>query len=74
LPYQKNEKEKFSIIINSINARSLVAIDEWTRFQEKYGRDVELKKFNRKELIIDMEKPRLFLKWLWYTWLLPTRL
>jgi hypothetical protein len=72
MPYQKNEKEKFSIIINSINARSLVAIDEWINFHRKNGRDVELKKFERKALIIDMEKPRLFLKWLRYTWRLPT--
>ena len=58
LPYEQNRKDKFSIIINSINARSLVAIDDWISFQEKNGKDVDFKKFKRKDLIIDMEKPR----------------
>ena len=71
IPYEHNRKDKFSIIINSINARSLVAIDEWISFQQKNGKDVDYKKFERKDLIIDMEKPRLFLKWLYYTWRLP---
>ncbi len=71
LPYRKDQKEKFSIIINSINARSLVAIDEWIKFYEKHGRNVNLKSFERKVLIIDMEKPSLFLKWLYLTWKLP---
>ena len=71
LPHQKNRKEKFSIIINSINARSLVAIDEWISFQQKHGNEIDFKKFERKALIIDMENPRLFLKWLYYTWRLP---
>ena len=71
LPYEKNRKEKFSIIINSINARSLVAIEEWIAFQRKHGREADLRSFERKTLIIDMEKPRLFIKWLFYTWKLP---
>ena len=71
LPHQKKRKEKFSIIINSINARSLVAIDEWISFQQKHGKEIDFKKFERKALIIDMENPRLFLKWLYYTWRLP---
>jgi hypothetical protein len=71
LPYDKNQKEKFSIIINSINARSLVAIDEWIKFYAKHGSYVDLKSFERKALIIDMEKPILFLKWLYMTWRLP---
>ena len=71
LPYTKNKKEIFSIIINSINARSIVAIEEWISFHEKHGKEKVLKSFERKDLIIDMEKPRLFLKWLYYSWKLP---
>lgn len=71
LPYNQTRKDKFSIILNSINARSLVAIDEWISFQEKNGMNVDYKMFKRKDLIIDMEKPRLFVKWLYYTWRLP---
>jgi hypothetical protein len=71
LSYERDQKEKFSIIINSINARSLVAIDEWIKFYEKHGTDVNLKSFERKALIIDMEKPAMFLKWLYLTWKLP---
>lgn len=72
LPYKKDQREKFSIIINSINARSLVAIDEWIKFYNTYGTHVDLRSFERKQLIIDMEKPRLFLKWLSLTWKLPS--
>ena len=71
LPYEKEKLEKFSIILHSINARSMVAIEEWTAFQDKYGKDVDLKRFERKALIIDMEKPRLFVRWLYHTWKLP---
>jgi hypothetical protein len=71
LPYSNNRKEKFKIIMNSINARSMVAIDEWIAFQKKYGANVNLKSFERKVLIIDMERPSLFIKWLYYMWKLP---
>ena len=71
LPYSNNRKEKFKIIMNSINARSMVAIDEWIAFQKKYGANVNLKSFERKALIIDMERPNLFIKWLYYMWKLP---
>lgn len=71
LSHEKNRKEKFSIIINSINARSLVAIDEWISFHQKHGKEIDFKRFERKDLIIDMEKPRLFFKWLFYSWKLP---
>lgn len=71
LPYRNNLKQIFSIIINSINARSLVAIEEWIQFYAKQGTERNLDSFTRKELIIDMEKPRLFIKALYYTWKLP---
>jgi hypothetical protein len=71
LPYRNNLKQIFSIIINSINARSLVAIEEWIQFYAKHGTERNLDSYTRKELIIDMEKPRLFIKALYYTWKLP---
>ena len=57
--------------MNSINARSLVAIDEWIALEKKEGGKIDFANKTRKDLIIDMEKPRLFLKWLYYTWQLP---
>jgi len=71
LPFSNNRKEKFKVIMNSINARSMVAIDEWITFQNKYGTGINLKSVERKAMIIDMEKPALFIKWLYYMWKLP---
>lgn len=71
LPYPTKRKERFCIIMNSINARSLVAIDEWIKLEKKEGGPIDFKNKTRKELIIDMEKPRLIFKWLYYTWQLP---
>ncbi|MEY3209228.1 MAG: hypothetical protein RL064_1259 [Bacteroidota bacterium] len=71
LPYPIKRKNRFSIIMNNVNARSLVAIDEWIALEKKCGGQIDFKNKTRKELIIDMEKPRLIIKWLYYTWQLP---
>ncbi|MFM2439793.1 MAG: hypothetical protein RLZ16_792, partial [Bacteroidota bacterium] len=71
LPYPLKRKNRFSIIMNNVNARSLVAIDEWIALEKKCGGQIDFKNKTRKELIIDMEKPRLIIKWLYYTWQLP---
>jgi hypothetical protein len=71
LPQPYKRKLRFSIIMNNVNARSLVAIDEWIALEKKSGGKIDFTNKTRKELIIDMEKPRLFLKWLYYTWQLP---
>ncbi|MEP6683153.1 MAG: hypothetical protein ABJA35_07830, partial [Parafilimonas sp.] len=71
LPYSKKDKEDFCIVMNTINARSLVAIDQFIATQKKYGHKIDWWKLERKDMIVDMEKPRNILKWLKYIFKLP---
>jgi len=66
LPYAKRDKEDFCIVMNTINARSLVAIDQFIETQKKYKNKVDWWKLERKEMIVDMEKPGNILKWFKY--------
>ena len=71
LPYNDDNKKEFCIIMNAINARSLVAIDQFIRIQQKKGHIADWWQMTRKEMIVDMERPRNFLKWLYYIYKLP---
>lgn len=71
LPYAKKDKEDFCIVMNTINARSLVAIDQFISTQKKYGSEVDWWKLQRKEMIVDMEEKKNILKWLKYAMQLP---
>jgi hypothetical protein len=71
LPYAKKDKEDFCIVMNTINARSLVAIDQFINTQKKYGGKVDWWKLERKEMIVDMEKKKNILRWLRYATKLP---
>ena len=71
LPYTKKDKEDFCIVMNTINARSLVAIDQFISTQKKYGGKVDWWKLKRKDMIVDMEKKRNIIKWLHYAIKLP---
>ena len=71
LPYAQKDKEDFCIVMNTINARSLVAIDQFIATQKKYGSKVDWWKLERKEMIVDMEKTSNILKWLKYIFKLP---
>ncbi|TKK68314.1 hypothetical protein FC093_11825 [Ilyomonas limi] len=71
LPYDKKRKQEFCIIMNTINARSMVAIDQFARTQQKQGKAIDWWKMERKDMIVDMEKPANFLKWLYYIYKLP---
>ena len=66
LPYAKRDKEDFCIVMNTINARSLVAIDQFIETQKKYKNKVDWWKLERKAMIVDMEKPGNILKWFKY--------
>jgi hypothetical protein len=66
LPYPKKNKKEFCIIMNTINARSVVALDQFISLQKKKGR-IDWQKLQRKDMIVDMEKPKNIIKWLWYT-------
>lgn len=70
LPYAKKDKEVFCIIMNTINARSVVALDKFISFEKKKTK-IDWWKLERKDMIVDMEKASNFLKWFYYIWKLP---
>lgn len=68
LPYPKKDKKEFCFVMNTINARSMVALDQFVKMQKKNGGKINWWQKQRKDMIVDMEKPRNFLKWLWYAY------
>lgn len=68
LPYAEKNKKEFCFVMNTINARSVVALDQLVRMQQKNGKKINWQELHRKDMIVDMEKPRNFLKWLWYAY------
>ncbi|HRH60270.1 MAG TPA: hypothetical protein PL045_06850 [Chitinophagaceae bacterium] len=68
LPYSKKNKEAFCITMNAINARSMVALDQFVQFQQQKGEPVDWWQLERKDMIVDMEKFSNILKWLKYIW------
>jgi len=70
LPYTRRDKETFCIIMNTINARSMVALDQFIAFEKTKG-NPDWWKLERKDMIVDMEKVSNFLKWFYYIWKLP---
>jgi len=72
LPYKHKNKKEFCVIINTINARSLVALDKFVRLQKKWGgKKIDWWLLERKDMIVDMEKKRNLLSWLRYASMLP---
>ncbi len=71
LPFAEKNKKEFCFVMNTINARSLVALDQFVRLQKKTGDKINWWQLQRKDMIVDMEKPANFLKWLRYAYLLP---
>lgn len=71
LPYAEKNKKEFCFVMNTINARSVVALDQFVRMQHKAGKKINWQQMQRKDMIVDMEKPRNFLKWLHYANKLP---
>jgi hypothetical protein len=69
LPYAEKNKKEFCIVMNTINARSLVALDQFVQQQKK--NKINWWQLQRKDMIVDMEKPGNFIKWLYYIWKLP---
>jgi hypothetical protein len=68
LPHTEKNKKEFCFIMNSINARSVVALDQFVRMQQKAGKKINWWQLQRKDMIVDMEKPRNFLKWFYYAY------
>jgi len=71
LPYTEKNKKEFCIVMNTINARSVVALDQFIRLQKKRHSKINWWKLQRKDMIVDMEKPFNFLKWFYYIIKLP---
>ncbi len=71
LPCSEKDKQDFCIVMNTINARSLVAIEQFVSTQKKYSNKINWWQLKRKDMIVDMEKPRNVLKWLRYAYKLP---
>jgi hypothetical protein len=71
LPYTEKDKKEFCFVMNTINARSVVALDQFVQMQYKAGKKINWQQMKRKDMIVDMEKPRNFLKWLYYAYKLP---
>jgi hypothetical protein len=71
LPYDEKNKKNFCIVMNTINARSVVALDQFIALQKKMNSKIDWWKLKRKDMIVDMEKPKNFLKWLYYIGKLP---
>ena len=68
LPYAEKNKKEFCFVMNTINARALVALDQFISLQKKTGSKIDWWKLQRKDMIVDMEKPVNFLKWLVYAY------
>lgn len=71
LPYGEKNKQEFCFVMNTINARSVVALDRFVQMQQKAGKKINWQQRQRKDMIVDMEKPYNFLKWLYYAYKLP---
>ncbi len=71
LPYAEKDKKEFCIVMNTINARSVVALDQFIKLQKKTGHAIDWWKLDRKDMIVDMEKPLNLLSWMRYIKKLP---
>jgi hypothetical protein len=57
LPYRKKDKRYFCLIMLSLLGSTIVAIDYLIRMEKKRGKNINWIEVERKELVIDMEKP-----------------
>ena len=73
LPYAEKDKKEFCIIMNTINARSMVALDQFAVFEKRKGSKINWWQLERKDMIVDMEKLKNIFKWIYYIFKLPGR-
>lgn len=71
LPCQAKHKKDFCIVMNTINARSMVAINQLINTQKKTVGKIDWWTLPRKSMIVDMEKPLSIIKWLYYIYTFP---
>ena len=70
LPFAEKDKATFCLVMNTINARSMVALDQFIAYEKQHGK-VNWWQQERKAMIVDMEKPSNLIKWFSYMWKLP---
>ncbi len=68
LPYPKKDKEYFMIRMLLIICSGLVAINYMIKLEKIKGKPVNWFELARKELIIDMEKPKNLILWFFSLW------
>jgi hypothetical protein len=71
LPYSQKDKKEFCIVMNTINARSVVALDQFIKLQKEKKEKIDWWKLERKDMIVDMEKPLNIMSWMHYIKKLP---
>ena len=68
LPYPKKDKEYFMIRMLLIICSGLVAINYMIKLEKIQGKPVNWFTLSRKELVIDMEKPKNLILWFLSLW------
>lgn len=68
LPYRKNDKRYFCLIMLSLIGSTIVAIDHFIQMEKKKGKNIDWFKEAREELVIDMDKPLNRLKMVYNIW------
>lgn len=71
LPFPKAQKENFSITMNFIISRGVVAMDKMIGLEKKMGKPLPLKNLSRQNLVCDMQKPKNIARWLYYIYRIP---
>jgi hypothetical protein len=72
LPYSRNRKKQFTIKMYGVIAQGLVALDNMINLQRALGAPLDCKKLSRKQLVVDMQKPKNIIRWMYYTYTLPS--
>jgi hypothetical protein len=68
LPVSLAAKQRFSVCVAGVCASGRVAVDQLKRLQGKEDHLPGFNQFERKQLIVDMEKPGNILRWLKYAY------
>jgi hypothetical protein len=68
IPIKSNKKLPLKISLMGIAAFGIIAIEQLEKIADKKGNLPNLKTVSRKQLIVDMEKPSMLLKWVKVTY------
>lgn len=68
LPLPKKNKERFCVMMNSINATAIVTINRIIKLQKRNASHLKWEAFTRKELVYDNAKPLNMIRWFYHIW------